>query len=331
MRGEAPEDIVGGGSRVNALRENKIGTRLRGRQRGKGIWLALVGAVLACAAMLPGGCGGRRADTIVIGSKNFPEQALLGEILAQHIEAKTQLHVVRHFYLAGSYICQQALLSGRIDTYVEYTGTALTVILHDPIESDPGLVLGRVQREYKERFKVEVMPPLGFNNTFAIVIRGEDARRLKLKTISEAAKHTPKWRAGFGYEFMERPDGFAGLARVYGLRFAGSPRILDLGLLYRALLDHQVDLVAGNSTDGLLAARDLAVLEDEKHYFPPYQAVPLVRDQALERHPGVGRVIAELAGKISDADMRQMNYQIDAQHRDTAEVARDFLHSKSLD
>lgn len=179
--------------------------------------------VLLLCTFLMAACGLQRANTVVVGSKNFPEQALLGEILAQQLEAKTHLTVERRFYLAGSYICQQALLSGRIDTYVEYTGTALTAILHDPIESDPAAVFGRVQREYKQRFNMEVMPSLGFNNTFAIVIRGEDARRLKLKTISEAARYTPQWRAGFGYEFMERPDGYEGLARIYGLKFAAPP------------------------------------------------------------------------------------------------------------
>src|SRR6202142_2910883 len=214
-------------------------------------------------------CQGARRDEIVVESKNFPEQALLGEILAQQIEGQTHLRVERRFYLAGSYICQQALLAGRIDTYVEYTGTALTAILHDPIEKDPSAVFGRVQTEYQRRFGLEVMPSLGFNNTFAIVIRGEDARRWNLKTISEAAQYTPQWRAGFGYEFMERPDGFAGMASLYGLRFAESPRILDLGLLYRALLEKQVDFVAGNSTDGLLLAGGLGIFENEKHYFSP--------------------------------------------------------------
>ena len=267
----------------------------------------------------------------MIGSKNFPEQALLGEILAQHLEAKTHLKIERRFYLAGSYICQQALLSGRIDTYVEYTGTALTAILHDPLESDPAAVFARVQRDYRDRFHMEVMPSLGFNNTFAIVIRGDDARRLNLKTLSDASRYTPQWRAGFGYEFMERPDGYPGLARVYGLQFAGPPRILDLGLLYRALLDKQVDLVAGNSTDGLLAARDLVVLEDEKHYFPPYEAVPIVREDTLMRHPEVRAAIGELAGKISDAEMRKMNYAIAGENRDVTDVAREFLHSSGLD
>jgi osmoprotectant transport system substrate-binding protein len=275
-------------------------------------------------------CGSER-NTIVVGSKNFSEQALLGEILAQHIEARTHLPVTRRFYLAGSYICQQALLAGRIDTYVEYTGTALTAILHDPIEKDPSAVFGRVKSEYQQRFRLDVLPSLGFNNTFAIVIRGEDARRLNLKSMSDAASHSPQWRAGFGYEFMERPDGYEGLARIYGLRFAEPPRILDLGLLYRALLEKQVDLVAGNSTDGLLSARDLVILADDKHYFPPYEAVPIIRSETEARHPEVGAAIAELGGKISDEEMRKMNFAVDGQHRDAADVAREFLHAKGLD
>src|SRR5580700_4095975 len=275
-------------------------------------------------------CGSEH-NTIVVGSKNFSEQALLGEILAQHIEARTHLPVTRRFYLAGSYICQQALLSGRIDTYVEYTGTALTAILHDPIEKDPSAVLGRVKSEYQRRFGLDVLPSLAFNNTFAIVIRGEDARRLNIKTISDAAPHAPQWRAGFGYEFMERPDGYEGLAHIYGLRFAEAPRILDLGLLYRALLEKQVDLVAGNSTDGLLSARDLVILEDNKHYFPPYEAVPIVRSDTLARHPEVRTALLELSGKINDAEMRKMNYEVDGEHRDIADVAREFLRSKGLE
>jgi len=276
------------------------------------------------------GCGSSRRDTIVIGSKNFSESALLGEILAQHLEARTHLHVVRRFYLAGSYICHQALLSGRIDTYVEYTGTALTAILKEPIDRDSSAVFDRVRNDYKRRYGLDVMPSLGFNNTFALVIRGEDARRLQIKTVSDAVPQASQWRAGFGYEFMERPDGFPGLSRVYGLHFAQPPRILDLGLLYRALLDHQVDLVAGNSTDGILSARDLVILQDDKHYFPPYDAVPIVRDQTLEAHPEVRAAIAALAGKISDSEMQKMNYAVDGEHRDAADVAREFLHSKGL-
>jgi osmoprotectant transport system substrate-binding protein len=291
----------------------------------------LRGSLLSCVMILLACCGSGQRDAIVVGSKNFSEQALLGEIVSQHLEARLHHPVVRRFYLAGSYICQQALLSGRIDTYVEYTGTALTAILHDPIESDASAVFGRVQSEYRQRFGLEVLPSLGFNNTFAIVVRGEDARRLNVKTISDAARYAPQWRAGFGYEFSERPDGYAGLARVYGLKFAEPPRILDLGLLYRALLDKQVDLVAGNSTDGLLAARDLAMLEDDKGYFPPYEAVPIVRAGTLGRHPEMRAALDELGGKISSAEMQKMNYAVDGEHRDITEVAREFLHSKGLE
>jgi osmoprotectant transport system substrate-binding protein len=304
---------------AGAMRLRSISKSLRCAALG---WLLLVSLA---------GCSEERRNTIVVGSKNFSEQALLGEILAQHIEARTHLPVTRRFYLAGSYICQQALLAGRIDTYVEYTGTALTAILHEPIEKDSSAVFGKVQREYAKRFGLEVLPSLGFNNTFALVIRGDDAQRLNIKTISDAAPHASQWRAGFGYEFMERPDGYPGLAQVYGLHFAEAPRILDLGLLYRALLEKQVDLVAGNSTDGLLAARDLVILDDDKHYFPPYDAVPVVRDETVRRHPEVRAAIAELAAKISDAEMQKMNYAVDGEHRDATDVAREFLKAKALD
>ncbi|HWY75861.1 MAG TPA: glycine betaine ABC transporter substrate-binding protein [Verrucomicrobiae bacterium] len=283
-----------------------------------------------CLIVLLTSCGAQRRE-LVIGSKNFTEQALLAEIVAQHLENNLHQPVTRRFYLAGSYICQQALLAGRIDAYVEYTGTALTAILHDPIQSNLSAVFERVKNEYQQRFGLVVMPSLGFNNTFAIVVRGEDARRFNLKTIDDAARYTPQWRAGFGYEFMERPDGYEDLAKVYGLQFNTPPRILDLGLLYRALLSEQVDIVAGNSTDGLIAARDLVVLEDDKHYFPPYEAVPIVRPDALNRFPGTDAAIKELAGKISDKEMRRMNYAVDGEHRDTAEVAREFLQSKAFD
>ena len=276
-------------------------------------------------------CGPNRQQTLVIGSKNFTEQVILGEMLAQHLEAKTGLHVERRFYLAGTYICHQALLAGRIDAYVEYTGTALTAILKQPVEGNPASVYDKVKREYASRFDLEVMDPLGFNNTFAIVIRGETARRLNIHKLSEAAPYAPGWRPGFGYEFMERPDGYPGLARAYHLTFGQPPRIMDLGLLYRALLEKQVDLVAGNSTDGLIAARDLAILEDDKHYFPPYQAVPMVRRETVKRHPVVREALNQLGGKISDEEMRRLNYAVDGEHRDLAEVVREFLRTKHLD
>jgi len=284
----------------------------------------------AAVALGLAGCEPPRPNHPVVGAKNFTEQVVLGELLAQEIEAKSHLKVERRFYLAGSYICQQALVAGRIDAYVEYTGTALTAILKQPIDRDPQTVLATVRRLYAERYDVTVGPPLGFQNTFAMVIRRDDARRLHLRTLSEAARYTPEWRLGVGYEFEQRPDGLAGLSKAYGLRFAAPPRVMDLGLLYRALINHQVDMIAANSTDGPIEALGLTVLEDDKHYFPPYQAVPLVRDDALKRWPQIGAALDALAGKITAKDMRAMNEAVDGQHRDPAVVVREFRRSKGL-
>lgn len=255
---------------------------------------------------------------------------MLGELLAQEIEAHTHLKVERRFYLAGTYICQQAMLSGRIDIYPEYTGTALTAILKQTFGHDQTDVYQRVKKEYEERLGLTIGPPFGFNNTFALEIRGEDARRLGVKTLSQAAAYAPHWRAGFGYEFMERPDGYAGLAAAYGLHFAAPPRIMDLGLLAAALKDRQIDIAAGNATDGLIPVFDLFVLEDDRHYFPPYEAVAVVRQQTLQQHPEVAQALADLGNKITDQEMRRLNYALDGEHRDVKDVAREFLQSKRL-
>jgi osmoprotectant transport system substrate-binding protein len=268
-------------------------------------------------------CAPSHADRIVVGSKNFTESLILGEIIAQQIERTTGLKVERRFYLAGTYICHQAVLAGRVDIYPEYTGTALSAILKQKPEGDRGEVYRRVKEGY-EKLGLTLGPGFGFNDTFAMEIRGEDARRLNIKTLSQAAAYAPQWRAGFGYEFMERPDGFPGLASMYGLHFAEAPRVMDLGLLARALHERQIDIAAGNATDGLIRALDFFVLEDDRHYFPPYEAVPVVRE-ALQRHPEVGRALAGLAGKISDEDMRKLNYAVDGEHRDVKDVVGEFL------
>ncbi|HEY1676428.1 MAG TPA: glycine betaine ABC transporter substrate-binding protein [Candidatus Sulfotelmatobacter sp.] len=275
-------------------------------------------------------CEPSHSDRIVVGSKNFTESFILGELIAQQIETHTHVKVERRFYLAGTYICQQAMLAGRIDIYPEYTGTALTAILKQQASGDKMDVYQRVKSEYERRFGLTLGPPLGFNDTFAMEIRGEDARRLNIQTLSQAAKFSPQWRAGFGYEFMERADGYRGMAAAYGLHFAEQPRIMDLGLLARALKDHQIDFAAGNATDGLIPALDLFVLADDKHYFPPYEAVPIIRQQAVQRHPEVGEALEELKDAISDQDMQQMNYAVDGQHRDTSEVVKEFLKKKRL-
>jgi osmoprotectant transport system substrate-binding protein len=287
-------------------------------------------ALVILSCLLTGACLPARDNVIVVGSKNFTEQLILGELIAQQIEATTRLPVERRFYLAGTFICQQAMLSGRIDMYPEYTGTALTAILKQNPGGSSEQVYDRVKSEYSSRFSLELGSPFGFNDTFAIEVRGEDAQRLHLKTISQVATYTPHWRAGFGYEFMERPDGYKGLAATYGLRFAEPPRIMDLGLLSRALKEKQVDLIAGNTTDGLIPALNLFVLDDDRHYFPPYEAVPVIRQQVLMKHPAVLDAVSGLAGKINDQEMRELNYAVDGHHRDVKEVVAEFRRKKGL-
>jgi osmoprotectant transport system substrate-binding protein len=290
---------------------------------------ARIGAALIALLTLSS-CTLSHSNRVVVGSKNFTESFILGEIIAQDLEAHTNLKVERRFYLAGTYISQQAILSGRIDIYPEYTGTALTAVLKQSAKGDSRDVYQRVKSEYQNRYHLTLGPPFGFNDTFAMEIRREDARRLNITTLSQAAQFAPHWRAGFGYEFMERPDGYRGLAQTYGLHFAEQPRIMDLGLLARALKDHQIDFAGGNATDGLIPALDLFVLEDDRHYFPPYEAVPVVREELLRQHSEIGPMLSALADTISDGEMRAMNYAVDGQHRDTREVAREFLQKKGL-
>jgi osmoprotectant transport system substrate-binding protein len=283
------------------------------------------GGLLALA-----GCRRNRAATVVVGSKNFTEQIILGELLAQQIEAHTTLRVDRRLNLGGTLICQQALLAGQMDLYPEYTGTALVAVLGESSSNDAADVFRRVRDGYRDRFGLAVGPLLGFNDTFAIVVRGEDARERHLRTISDLVSVAPQWRAGFGYEFMERSDGYRGLIKTYGLSFASDPRIMDLGLLYRALKEKQVDVVAGNSTDGLILAMDMVALEDDRQYFPPYQAAPVVRNAAFAQHPELRPLLGALAGKISEQEMRRMNEAVDGEQLDPAVVARNFRIAQGL-
>src|SRR5467141_1485749 len=267
---------------------------------------------------------------ITVGSKFFTEQVVLAELLAQHIEAKTGIPVIPKTNLGGTLLVHKALLAGELDLYVEYTGTALTAVLNETPQGDSAAVYDRVKLLYSERFHLEVTEPLGFENTFAMVIRGDDAKKLHLQEISDIVPVAPKWRAGVGYEFLERPDGFRGWSDRYNLHFAESPKVMDLGLIYRALVDRQVDIVAGNSTDGLIDSLGLVALEDDRHYFPPYDAVPIVRQSTLARFPQLRAALADLAGKLSAADIRRLNFAVDAQHQDAAIVVRQFRSSKGL-
>jgi osmoprotectant transport system substrate-binding protein len=280
--------------------------------------------------MLLTSCGNNPETKIVIGSKNFTEQLLLAELMAQHIEAKTNLKVERRLNLGGTFVCHQGLLSGELDLYPEYTGTAYSAILKLPPQNDVLRVYRETQQAYRQRFSLEWTEPFGFNNTFAMVVRGEDARRLKLKSLSDAAQHTPQWKAGFGYEFAERADGFPGLSKAYGLKFSGPPRTMDLGLIYRALTAKQVDMVAGNSTDGVLSRLDLVILKDDKRYFPPYQAAPVVRRQTLQKYPALRQALLSLGDRISETEMQQMNDRVDSQKQDVKKVVQEFRQLKGL-
>jgi glycine betaine/choline ABC-type transport system substrate-binding protein len=263
-----------------------------------------------------------------VGSKDFTEQVILGEILAQAIEAKTGLQVVRRFDLGGN-LAHEALIAGELDLYVEYTGTALLAILKSRPVTDPQAVYRRVKADYADRFKLEWTEPLGFNNTFAILVRGDDAKRLGLKTITDASRVSPQWRAGFGQDFMSRVDGYPGFAQTYGFHFQ-EIREMDLSLTYRALAEKQVDLIAGNSTDGLISRYGLFQLEDNRHYFPPYDAVPVARQATLQQHPEVRSVLQQLGGILTVDEMRKLNYAVDGEKRQPGEVAREFLRRKGI-
>ena len=282
-----------------------------------GLWAS---GVVACTKERP----------ITVGSKNFTEQVILGEIVAQHLEHRLGRHVDRQLNLGGTLLVHQALVNGDIDLYPEYTGTALTTVLKVPPAHDPVAAMALVRAEYQARFGVEWMDPLGFNNTFAMVIRGEDARKSKTATLSDAARYNPGWILGVGYEFQQRSDGLAGLLKTYNLPILESPKTMDLGLLYKALEQREVSMVAGNATDGQLSVLDVLILRDDKRYFPPYDCALAVRRESLEANPLLRQALSELAGLFTDMTMRKLNYQVDGAHRPVREVAEQFLRDAGL-
>jgi osmoprotectant transport system permease protein len=304
--------------------ERLVSRSLSGRQTRRSR-LAAVVTVLLVTGFVVGAILVRARETgaVRIGSKNFTEQIVLGEIVAQVVEAGG-LRVERRLNLGGTFICDRALRTGDIDAYVEYSGTAHAAIFHEPTNTDPAQVFARVRDKYAAA-GLTFLDPLGFENTFAILIRGEDARRLGISTIEDAVPHAATWRAGFGYEFLQRKDGFPGLAERYNLRFAAQPRAMDLSLIYRALADRQVDVIAGDATSGLIRAYDLTMLRDSRHYFPPYDAAIVTRRSALLAHPQLRNSLAQLSGRITVDAMRAMNYAVDVERRDPADVAREFL------
>jgi osmoprotectant transport system permease protein len=283
-------------------------------------------AVLLAVVIGSAGFGRVKSNTIVVGSKNFTEQVVLGELLAQTLERRG-INVTRRLNLGGSFICDRAIRSGDIDAYVEYTGTALAAILKQPVEKNPDAALTSLRNAYG-RSGLSVLAPLGFNNTFAMLVRHADADTLGLDTIDDLHRVETQWRPGFGYEFAERADGYAGLLNAYELRFRTPPRVMELNLVYRALAAQQVDVIAGDATSGLIKALDLTMLRDNRIYFPPYYAVPIVRSAVLLAHPELREALNDLAGRISEDDMRTMNASVDVEHRDVSATVKDFLRAK---
>lgn len=269
-------------------------------------------------------------ETIIIGSKNFTEQVILGELLAQHIENHTKLKVDRRFNLGGTFIAHEAVKAGKIAGYVEYTGTSFTAVLKEKPLNNPEAVYKKVKEYYDQKLKLAVMKPLGFENTFALIIRGEDAKKWQVKTLSDIAKYTPQMKAGFGYEFMDRKDGYSGLAKTYNLKFVKSPQEMELGLMYKALVDKKVDIIAANSTDGLIPFLKLVILEDDQKYFPPYEAVPVFNQEILQKYPELTDTINQLGGKISTTAIQKMNYQVDNQSQPVGKVVSEWLKSEQL-
>ena len=266
---------------------------------------------------------------IIIGSKNFTEQVILGELLAQHIENHTKLKVDRRFNLGGTFIAHEAVKAGKIAGYVEYTGTSFTTILKEKPISDPESVYKKVKEYYDQKLKLAVMKPLGFENTFAMIIRGEDAKKWQIKSLSEACKYSPQMKAGFGYEFLERADGYPGLSKTYNLKFANIKQ-MELGLMYQALKEKQVDFIAANSTDGLIPVLNLVILEDDKKYFPPYQAIPIFNQEIIRKYPELTDTINQLGGKVSTTAIQKMNYQVDNQSQPVEKVVSEWLKSQQL-
>ena len=284
--------------------------------------------IIAClSALALASCGPRQ--TIVVGSKNFTEQVILGEILAQQIERTMHVPVERYLTLGGTLLVHEALVQGSIDLYPEYTGTALTAVLKRPPKKDAATVLAEVRAAYEARWKLAWLPPLGFNDTFAMIVRGDTARSQKLATITDAARAGP-WRLGAGPEFQARADGLPGLMKAYGLRVDGNPVTMDLGLLYVALDSRRVDIIAANSTDGQAAVRDVTILDDDRHYFPPYDCAVVAREEALARHPGLRGALEQLSGKITAETMRRLNEQVEGEHHPAAQAAREFLNSLAM-
>jgi osmoprotectant transport system permease protein len=309
------------------LADAGLGALERRRNPGRAGAALAAGLVVVLAAGA-WGAGGSARRAVVVGSKNFTEQVVLGEAIAAFLEARG-FPVERRLNLGASWLCHQAVQAGEIDLYPEYTGTALTDILKHPVSNDPAAVLSTVRADYAA-LGLHVGGPLGFENSYALSVRPEDAAAKGLRRISDLARHAATLRVGLQGEFLEREDGMPGLERRYGFRFGPAPLEMDLGLVYQALSAKRVDLVVGSTTDGLIGALGLVVLEDDLHYFPPYDAVIVASEAGLVAHPGLREALAQLEGRLDPVAMRRMNHAVDGEQRAPRAVAQEFLRGAGL-
>lgn len=272
---------------------------------------------------------GKETTAIRIGTKRFSEQFIIGEMITQLIEARTDLQVDLLSNLGGTMICHGALTRGEIDMYVEYTGTALTAILKHPTVTDPKKAYDIVAKAYKDRFNVVWLQPFGFNNAYSITVRKADANSNGWNKISDLAGVANNLRAGWTAEFSERPDGYPGLRKAYGFSF-GEVVDVDPAIMYQAVAKGELDVVCAYTTDGRIPAYNLKPLQDDKRFFPPYYAAPIIRSETLRKHPVIRNVLSSLTGLLNDAVMQQLNFEVDEKQRTAKEVAHEFLVSKKL-
>jgi len=290
-----------------------------------GLFILVLTLVFIMGALPPAATG---QEKVVVGSKGFTEQVILGNMVSLLLESNG-FKVDRKIGLGGTVICHEALVRGDISVYVEYTGTGLVTLLKKAVLYNPEEVYQVVRKDYEDKFKLSWLKPWGFNNTYCIVMRKADAERLKVKKVSDLKSLAGNMTLGATIEFVARPDGIPGLVKHYGLKFKDQ-KGMDPGLVYKAIAENQVDVISGFATDGRIPAFNLVVLDDDMRFFPPYFAAPVVRTDLLTKAPKMAEVLNRLAGKISDDTMAMLNSAVDVKKQDPEAVAKDFLKSQGL-
>lgn len=289
--------------------------------------ITLVMVLVLLFSVVLTGCS---SDTITIGSKDYSENIVLGEIFSQLIEANTELKVVRKLNLGGTFVNFEAIKNGQIDLYPEYTGTALTAQLKMDVITDADETYRIVSEKFDEQFNIKWLKPLGFNNTYTLAVTNEVYEKYGIETFSDLAAISENFVFGAEHEFFDRQDGFDGLVKAYGMKFMGEPKKMNVSLKYQAIGNGDIDVTDAFATDGQIIQYNLKILEDDKNFFPPYYASPIIRKEVLEKHPELEQILNSLAGLIDDETMTELNYKIDVENQDVKAVAKEFLQEKNL-